>query len=103
MEPKKNKKQVRKKSLEMCKYIAHVYRQRREELGLTKEEVAKRINKPVSTVTKSENSLCIGLQEVFTIGRNVYGLDILTLLEEAEAHAQAVINQQDKADKEPTI
>ena len=61
MEPTKNKQQVNKKSLEMCKYIAHVYRQRREELGLTKEEVAKRINKPVSIVTKSENSLCIDL------------------------------------------
>ena len=100
MEPKKNKKQVNKKSLEMCKYIAHVYRQRREELGLTKEEVAKRINKPVSTVTKSENSLCIGLTEVLDIGRKVYGLDILTLIEEAETYAQTVINQQEQADKE---
>ena len=100
MEPKKNKKQVNKKSLEMCQYIAHVYRQRREELGLTKEEVAKRINKPVSTVTKSENSLCIGLTEVFDIGRKVYGLDILTLIEEAETYAQTVINQQEQADKE---
>ncbi len=100
MEPKKNTKQVRKKSLEMCKYIAHVYRQRREELGLSKEEVAIRINKPIAIVTKSENSLCIGLTEVFDIGRKVYGLDILTLLEEADAHAQAVIKQQEQTTEE---
>ncbi len=95
----KGTKHPNRKSHEVCKYIAHVYRQRREELGLTKEEVAERINKPVSIVTKSENSMRIGLDEVFTIGRNVYGLDMLVLLEEAEAHAQTVISQQDQTTK----
>ncbi len=99
MEHKKNTKQVRKKSYEVCKYIAKIYRQRREELGFTKEEVAERIHKPVSIVTKSENSLRIGLNEVFMIGQNVYGLDMLTLIEEAEAHAKAVINQPDQTDQ----
>jgi len=95
MKNKKNIKQIRTKSHEMCQYIARVYRQRREELGLTKEEVAERINKPVSIVTKSENSLHIGLTEVFDIGRKVYGLDMLALLKEAETYAQAVINPEE--------
>ena len=85
------------KNHEMCRYIANVYRQRREELGFTKEEVAERINKPVSVVTKSENSFRIGLDEVFTIGENVYGLDILSLIQEAEAHVR---NQQDPSAEE---
>jgi len=95
MKHRKNSKHSNRKSLEMCRYIASAYRQRREELGLTKEEVAERISKPVSVVTKSENSFRIGLDEVFTIGENVYVLDILTLIEEAEAHVRNAIGQQD--------
>ena len=68
MERRKNSKQSNRKSLEMCRYIASAYRQRCEELGFTKEEVAERINKPVPVATKSENSFRIGLDEVFTIG-----------------------------------
>jgi len=77
-----------KKDHEMCKYMAQAYGKRREELGLSKQEVAKRINKPVSTVTKSENSFDIGLHEIFSIGRDVYGLDVLELLKNAEEYAK---------------
>ena len=76
------------------------YRQRREELGLTREEVASLIHQPVSVVTKSENSLRIGLDEVFTIGRNVYGLDTLALLEEAEAHVKTILCPENPPTKE---
>lgn len=83
--------QKTKYSNELCRYMAHVYRQRREELGLTKEEVAALINKPVSIVTKSENSFRIGINEVFMLGEDVYGLDMIALLEEAEEHIQTVL------------
>ena len=93
-------KQINIKSYELCKYIAHVYRQRREELGLTKEDVAALINRPVSTVTKSENSFRIGLNEVFILGEQVYGLDMLTLFEEAETYAETIIRQQNPTSQE---
>ncbi len=80
-------------TLEMCKYMAQAYRKRREELGLTKEEVAERINKPVATVTRSENSFRIGLHEILSIGRDVYGLDVYALLKDADAYAKAATNQ----------
>lgn len=93
-------KSTNQKSRELCKYIANVYRQRREELGLTREEVASLIHQPVSVVTKSENSLRIGLDEVFTIGRNVYGLDMPALLEEAEAHVKTILCPENPPTKE---
>ena len=88
--------QVDKETLEMCKYMAQVYRKCREELGLTKEEVAERIKKPVSTVTKSENSFDIGLHEILSIGRDVYGLDVNSLLKDAEVYSKGVIKQQEE-------
>jgi len=88
-----------KETLEMCKYMAQAYRKRREELGLTKEEVAERINKPVSTVTKSENSFSIGLHEMLSIGRDVYWLDVYDLLKKAEAYAKEAVNQAEAAEK----
>ena len=77
----------------MCRYMARKYKERREELELTKEEVAMLIGKPVATVTKSENSFAIGLKEMMDIGEAVYGLNVRKLLDEAEAYAKEEVKK----------
>lgn len=71
----------------MCQYMAKKFKERRKELGLSQKEVAAIINRSISIVSKSENSFSIGLHEMFRIGRDIYGFDMLALLDEAEAYS----------------
>lgn len=88
--------QVRKETLIMQNYLAEVYRKRREELGLTKAEVAARLGCPISVITKSEKSFSIGLTDMFSIGAGVYGLDVHSLLDEADVYAKEKVKSDER-------